>query len=114
YSVSWSSVRVPIAYNSARNVTASPGVLCGCVLRVRRRNRSARRNVCRVARHRWGRACRSNASRLVLLERRGRVVGERDGRADVLLGDALVDACVVDEWPGYVVVVVLVEDAHVD
>src|SRR5699024_6816353 len=63
----WSSVRVPIAYSSSRNVTASPGVLCGCVLRVRRRTRPAPRSVCRVARYRWGRSCRSNASRLALL-----------------------------------------------
>src|SRR5699024_10250166 len=47
-------------------------------------------------------------------ERDGRVVGECDGRLDVLFGDALINACVVDEWPGYVAVVVLVEDAHVD
>src|SRR5699024_9409810 len=66
YSSRWGSVSVPMAYSSSRNVTASPGVLCGCVLRVRRRTRPAPRSVCRVARYRWGRSCRSNASRLVL------------------------------------------------
>src|SRR5699024_11078819 len=80
YSSRWGSVSVPMAYSSSRNVTASPGVLGGWVLRVRRRARPAPRGVCRVARYRWGRSCRSNASRSVLLVSSG---GRQGGAHDL-------------------------------